>query len=177
MKILLTGLAGSGKTTCRLQLRSLLPHYVFYVRNIEGEASIYHIGESVPELTEDLNLDVARQLCARHSNVVLTIARYAEVPLEARLAPDISVYVHCNLVQRIERLLARDPSLTIEAITEYISTEPIDIEYEMTCDYSFDTTGDRSLLTQTLIDFVDQHSLRPAVWDESNPALMKQLYL
>jgi dephospho-CoA kinase len=177
MKILVTGLAGSGKTTTRLQLRSLTPHYVFYVRNMEGEASIYTPGDTVPQIAEDPNLEIAHALCTKYNNVVFTIARYVEVPVPQRLPVDITVHVHCNLVQRVERILARDPSLSIDTISEYISSEPIDTDFEQSSDYSFDTSGHRDLLTQTLIHFVDQLKLRPSVWDPNDIAYMKQLYL
>jgi dephospho-CoA kinase len=175
MRILLTGPAGSGKTTCRLQLRSMMPHFTFYVRSVEGEAQVFLIGESDPVTFEDPYLDYAQQMT--QPNIVYTIARYADVAPANRLAVDCSVYIHCGVKQRVERLLARNPDLTPEIVADHISHEPIDIEYETTCDYSFDTSGDRDSTTQTLIHFVDQLNLRPPIWDPTDIARMRHLYL
>lgn len=168
MKILLVGNAGSGKTTVRLMLRSMMPQYRFYHRNMEGNAWIYDVGGD-PVLTPDIDFSVAR-VYNQYPNVVFVLPTASDVVNV--ITPDLTVRIFCETRERINRILLRTPFLPRQDVVDFISKEEPFDKYDMT----IINTHSRQQLNDEVCDLVSKYNLRPHMWDGEDLPKMRSIY-
>lgn len=161
MRIVVTGNSGTGKTTTRLMLRSMLPHYTVIIVNVEMELFLQLPQD--PQPTQIETPDVVEWIAdyvTHHDNVIVSMLYFFD-KADQHFPYDLVLYMACEYNIRRERVIKRSsiPKEDWNYVDDVLSTQPQLIQRTPEI-LMIDNSGTLEQLTNTLIDLVDQLQIR-----------------